>query len=172
MEATIAFVSLWHIWDARNKTREEDIFLHPRVIAEKALAYVRMIDMHLYKLVYCQRRETTSSVPKWSPPPAGMVLVNFDAAVFNSSSSMGAGVVIRDNNGNCLAACNEKHHEVATPEIAEAVAMRRAIVFAKDEGFTDVILASNCQSLVSRDAAREVDRSSCGPIVQDIRTIA
>jgi hypothetical protein len=146
--------------------------MHPRVIAKKALAYVRMIETHIYKPVSSQRCETTASILKWSPPPACMVLVNSDAAMFSSSRRMGIGVVIRDHTGSCLVACSEQYQEVAIPEIAEAIALHRAVVLAKDEGFANVIFNSDCLSLVNRVTTLVEDRSSCGPVIHDIRKIA
>uniref|UniRef100_A0ACD5VPV2 Uncharacterized protein n=1 Tax=Avena sativa TaxID=4498 RepID=A0ACD5VPV2_AVESA len=143
--------------------------MHPRSIAEKVLAYIRMINLHLYKPTPSHGRETTASILKWSPPPAGTVMVNVDAAMFNQSRRMGVGVVIRDHTGKCLAACSEHHEEVATPEIAEAVAMRRALIFVAEEGLANVIVSSDCLSLVNRVSALVDDRSLCGPITHDIR---
>jgi hypothetical protein len=57
---------------------------------------------------------------------------------------MGTGVVIRDHNGVCLAACCERTDEVVAPEVvAEALAMRLAIKFAGEEGFEKVIISSD-----------------------------
>jgi ribonuclease HI len=172
MDATVMVVTMWHIWDARNKIREGEPLMHPRVVAEKALAYIQMIAMHLYKPTSIHRCETTSSVLRWSPPPEGTVTVNVDAAIFASSRRMGMGVVIRDHNGTCLAACSEQREEVVTPEIAEALAMRRAITFARDEGFSNIIVSSDCLSVVQRVIAGEEDRSLCGPVIHDIRRMA
>jgi hypothetical protein len=98
-------------------------------------------------------------------PPAGTVMVNVDAAMFNQSRRMGIGVVIRDHNGKCLAACSEHQEEVATLEIAEAVAMRRALSLAAEEGFANIIISFDCLSVVNRVSALEMDRSICGPII-------
>jgi hypothetical protein len=105
---------------------------------------------HLFKPALNQRRETKTSVLKWSPPPVGMVSINIDAAIFTSSRQMGSGVVIRDHNGVYLTACSERVDEVVTPEIAEALAMRRAMSLAKDEGFSKIIVNSDCLSVVKR----------------------
>jgi hypothetical protein len=94
-----------------------------------------MIATHLFKPASNQRRETKSSVLKWSLPPVGTVLINVDATIFASSRQMGSGVVIRDHNV-CLTACSERFDEVVTPEIAEALAMRRVMSLAKDEAFS------------------------------------
>jgi ribonuclease HI len=84
---------------------------------------------------------------------------------------MGVGVVIRDHTGQCLTACSEHQEEVTTPEIAEALAMRRAITLAKDEGFAKIIINSDCLSVVNRVNSMEDDRSLCGPVIHDIRKL-
>jgi hypothetical protein len=82
LEATTLMVTLWHIWDARNKCREGEGMMHPKSLAAKIKAYIDMICIHLYKPMTADRRESYSSTPKWVPPPAGIVLVNVDAATF------------------------------------------------------------------------------------------
>jgi hypothetical protein len=122
-EATILMVTFWHIWDARNKCREGDGILNPSVVATKIKAYVELIFTHLYKPSPANRREPTSSSPKWVPPSEGTVFVNIDAAIFASTRQMGVGVVVRDHNGNFIAACGERFDEVIIPEMAEALAI-------------------------------------------------
>jgi ribonuclease HI len=99
-----------------------------------------------------------------------MVLVNVDAAIF-SISRMGVGVVIRDHNGVCVTACNEYQEEVTSPEIAEALALRCTITLARDEGFTKIIINSDCLFVVNRVNVGEDDRSLCGPVIHDIRKL-
>jgi hypothetical protein len=95
-----------------------------------------MILKNLYKSVPAYRCESSSPKAKWAPPPEGTVLVNVDSAIFATSRRMGAGIVARDHDGLFLAACGERYDEVVVPEIAEAIAVRRAISFAREEGFS------------------------------------
>jgi hypothetical protein len=85
--------------------------------------------------------------------------VNVDAAIFTSSKQMGAGIVIRDHMGLCLAACGERSDNVTMLEMAEALAIRRVIVFAREEGFSDIILASDCLSAIQHINSSVTDRS-------------
>jgi hypothetical protein len=87
MERTTMVVTMWHLWDARNKAREGEPMMHPNSVAEKALAYIEMIATHFYKPSH--RCEFNSSIPKWSPPPIGSVMINVDVAIFSSTRSMG-----------------------------------------------------------------------------------
>jgi hypothetical protein len=140
---------------------------HPNSVAEKALAYIEMIATHLYKPTVSHRCESNSSVPKWSPPPIGSVMINIDAAIFSSSRSMGISVVIRDHMGQCLTTCSERLEGIRAPEIAEAIALRRAITLAMDEGVNKVVFQSDCLSVVQRVNSMDDDRFLCGPIMKD-----
>jgi ribonuclease HI len=141
---------------------------HPHSVAEQCKAYIEMIELHLYKPDPSTSRETIS-MPRWSPPPEGMVKIHVDAALFPSSRRMGIGVVIRSHRGDCLLSCSELVQEVMTPEVAEALALRHAVSLAGDEGFDNVVIASDCLSLVQRINSSTVDRSQVGVLVQDIK---
>ncbi|KAK1666010.1 hypothetical protein QYE76_054169 [Lolium multiflorum] len=85
---------------------------------------------------------------------------------------MGAGVVARNHVGSFLAACGERYDEVVVPEIAEAIAVRRALLFAQEEEFSKIIIASDCLSVIQRIKSGEVDRSLCGPVIEDIKLMS
>jgi ribonuclease HI len=131
-----------------------------------------MIKLHLFKPAPSTSRETIKSVPRWSPPPEGTVHINVDATLFSPSRRMGIGVVIRNHKGECSVACSELIQEVTTPEIAEAMALRRALALARDEGFDKLVIASDCLSVVQRVNSSEVDRSMVGVVIQDIKALA
>jgi ribonuclease HI len=110
-----------------------------------------------------------TSTPRWSPPPKGTVYINVDAALFPPTRRMGIGVVIRNHSGDCLTACSELQDEVTMPELAEALALRRAISLAGEKGFDKVMVVSDCLSLVQRFQSLELDRSLIGVVVEDIK---
>jgi hypothetical protein len=85
---------------------------------------------------------------------------------------MGAGIVTRDLDGSLLAACGERYDEVIVPETAEAIAVRRAVSFALEENFSKIIIASDCLSVIQRIRSGEVDRSLCGPGIEDIKLMS
>jgi hypothetical protein len=105
-EGTVLAVTFWHLWDARNKLREEGGSVHPTSIATKIKVYVDLIISQLVSSD-SDHRCGTSRVVSWSPPPEGFLMVNVDAAIFESSSCMGAGVVIRDSAGQFVGAYGE-----------------------------------------------------------------
>jgi hypothetical protein len=67
---------------------------YPRIIVEQCKAYVEMIEMHQFKPDPSTSRETSKSLPRWTPPPEGTVHINVDATLFSASRRMGIGVVI------------------------------------------------------------------------------
>ena len=69
---------------------------------------------------------------RWSRPPEGIYKVNFDTAVFENSSCAGIGVAIRDSDGEIIAALSQRIPLPFSVEMAEAMATRRAALFAQE----------------------------------------
>ena len=71
---------------------------------------------------------------RWQAPQAVFVKVNFDGAVFGELNKLGVRVVIRDNNGTILGSCSEKLSQAYKAEETEALAARKALMFAHELG--------------------------------------
>uniref|UniRef100_A0A8I6Y5U1 RNase H type-1 domain-containing protein n=1 Tax=Hordeum vulgare subsp. vulgare TaxID=112509 RepID=A0A8I6Y5U1_HORVV len=147
LSVTVLAVTCWHIWDARNKLREENITQHPTSLALKVKAYVDMIVQHLYITSTNHRREP-STTTYWVPPPAGKVMINVDATIFTLDKSMGAGVVMREHSVSCIVCYGIGVPDVILPELAEAIAIQRGLQFALSEGIQEVLLGSDCLTVV------------------------
>jgi ribonuclease HI len=165
-------VTIWHLWTSRNGTRNGEPKRNPHNVSQQVLAYADMIELHLFKPVPSSRRDSTSSAPRWIPPPEGTIYINVDASLFNTSRQMGIGVVVRDHKGDCLLACSELLHMITTPELAEALALRRAVSIADSGGFGKLMVVSDCLSLIQRVNSSALDRSNVGVVVQDIKHLA
>ena len=96
-------------------------------------------------------------------------MFNVDAAVFKETNRMGLGILARDHNGDFIAACRQGVDNIVDPEMAEAVAFRRAINFAVQLPFKQVIIASDCLSLILKLRRVVKDRSHIAIIIQDIK---
>jgi hypothetical protein len=66
----------------------------------------------------------------------------------NNKISLGA--VFRDHNGDCLLAASEPLTAFTSPELAEAMALRRAVTIAADQGFDRITFGLDCLSLIQR----------------------
>ena len=170
VQATTLAVTCWHIWEARNDARDGNDRIHPARLVGKIKAYVDNIIQFCYKPKSAKRCD--SSEPHWTPPPTGKVCVNVDAAIFPAEHRMGWGAVIRDHLGALKLACSEGLAGITSPEIAEAVAIRNALMVSKDNGFNDIILLSDCLSIIQRILSPVRDRSSVGSVVSDIKKLA
>ena len=87
--------------------------------------------------VHCKEASSTVRPPliRWTPPPATCYKLNFDAALLDGFNQVGLGVVCRDSQGHVFAALSQKVGPVQSVEMAEALAARRAIVFARELSF-------------------------------------
>lgn len=69
-------------------------------------------------------------------------------------------------------ACRVATPGTPAPELAEAMALRRSVYLAREKGYTSVIFASDCLSLVQRVNSSVRDRSLVGTVVFDIKCAA
>jgi ribonuclease HI len=141
-------------------------------VATKILAYLDLIFTHLFKEKHAKARGAQDGVAHWVPPPVGWVSINVDAALFPSESRMGWGVVARDHTGAFILSCSEGSEVMPMPEVAEALAVRRALSIAKDHDFVKIVLYSDCLSLIQRISSRSRDRSEIGAMITNINSMA
>jgi hypothetical protein len=127
LHAVVLAVTCWHLWDVRNKLREEGGSVSPGSLAVRIKAYIQMIMEYVFKPCTDHRRET-NRVVAWSPPPEGLLQLNVDAALFNSSHRMGLGVVVRDHQSTFIAAMVDSFPQMVVPELAEATAIRSSLL--------------------------------------------
>ncbi|XVF72903.1 hypothetical protein PTKIN_Ptkin12aG0158100 [Pterospermum kingtungense] len=66
----------------------------------------------------------------WKPPTMGRVKVNFDGAISLADKRGGIGVVIKNEEGECMGALSAKIFWIEDPTMVEAIAAVRALKFA------------------------------------------
>jgi len=99
-------------------------------------------------------------------------MMNVDATLFPKTNRMGLGIVCRNHRGEFLAACRQGFDKITNPELAEDIAFRQAILFASRLPYKQVIIATNCLSLIKKLRSKAIDRSFTGSITQDINKAA
>jgi hypothetical protein len=62
-------------------------------------------------------------------------------------------------------------HTVDDPELAEALAVRCAVLFAQEHNLQQVIVASDCQNIIKKINSPLQDRSQVGVIVRDVKNL-
>ena len=68
----------------------------------------------------------------WKLPASGLFKVNFDGALLKEQACAGLGVVIRDSTGLTIGALSQKIRHPGSMDMVEALAARKAVVFAKE----------------------------------------
>ena len=130
------------IWLRRNKLRVG------RVVADLKLINSMARDA----LLEFQQASSTPPKPlpartnsKWLPPPSNWVKANFDGAIFQGSAEAGLGSIIRNDRGLVMAALMQVIPLPTSVEIVEVLAARRALIFALELGFDQVILEGDSE---------------------------
>ncbi|KAK9280564.1 hypothetical protein L1049_014257 [Liquidambar formosana] len=105
---------------------------------------------------------------KWCPPNPGIFKINVDGALFVEDNCVGLGAMVRDCEGQAIAARSKKIIGTFPATVVEATAMRFAIGFARDLGLWTVELEGDCMEVVNALKAKEVLLNPLGLIIDDI----
>jgi hypothetical protein len=108
----------------------------------KILAHIDLIREHLFKRTMISRCNSNEPIPKRSPPPRKVLLINSDAAIFESSGRMGAAWLALWLEITWAVLCLLVRHQLpglAPPEEAEASALKRAVLLGQEDGHASSI---------------------------------
>ena len=117
-----------------------------------------------------QRARTNPRV-RWSPLGLNAVKVNFDGAMFKESNEAGIEIVVRNQDGRVMAAMAKKIHHPTSVEILEFLAARRAVLFASELGFLQIIFEGDLEVTIRALQEENSAISSVGHIIKDIMSI-
>ena len=94
--------------------------------------------------------------------------LNFDGACFDDGAASGHGAVIRNEKGEVMAAIAMQGGAVRDSEKVEVMACRKALEFAIDAGFTEIILEGDNAMVMKVISQAQPDLSRLGLIYEDI----
>ena len=94
--------------------------------------------------------------------------MNLDAAFFSSKGTAGLGVVIRDFSRKVLHALAQRIVKPISVAAAEALACRRAMVFAKEHGMLDCIFEGDAEVIVRAIRSLNSSRLEYGNVIRDV----
>ncbi|KAL0444149.1 UNVERIFIED_CONTAM: hypothetical protein Slati_2137600 [Sesamum latifolium] len=139
------FISIcWAIWWNRNRALMEQTWLPEGDLLSfttNYLASFQQINTSSIKLV------PKTSPACWSPPGFGEVKLNFDRAIFASSSEVGLGVIARNSAGVSIWWKSVRKQGLFELEMLEAFTAREAILLARQFGWRRIILERDCANL-------------------------
>nr|POF27295.1 hypothetical protein CFP56_25554 [Quercus suber] len=100
--------------------------------------------------------------------PSGFFKINVDGAASDDGTNSSIGVIIRDNQGNPIAASSKTLPSPYTAEITEAIALLHGVLLALEMKISHAIFESDAFSIVQALNQGEVG-GEIGLILQDIR---
>ncbi|XP_030924586.1 uncharacterized protein LOC115951544 [Quercus lobata] len=119
-----------------------------------------------------QSPEITSGSNVWIPPPELVYKLNFDAAIFSELSCSGVGAMILNARDEFMATMSARDPSVFDSLKAEIIACRKALEFAIDAGFTDLVIEGDNKNVMQLVSASREDFSRLGHVIQDIKWLA
>jgi hypothetical protein len=93
-------------------------------------------------------RTTGSNDSRWTKPGPRQVKLNVDASFFEDEKAGGTSDVLRDYQGNFIAASCKYLPHVASSEMAEAIAMKVGLGLANSIGCNVVLVESDAMEVI------------------------
>ena len=108
----------------------------------------------------------------WQPLVGNCFKLNFDGACLDDGAASGYGAVIRNEKGEVMAALAAKGGAVWDNEEVEVFACRKALEFAIDAGFMEIILEGDSKLVMQMVSQAQPNLSRLGLIYEDIWCLA
>ncbi|KAK8542594.1 hypothetical protein V6N13_136842 [Hibiscus sabdariffa] len=163
----VLIVTFWAIWYARNKVVHEGVVPSVCDTLSFVEAFIRENDAIRAPGFLRNSVDRIS----WQAPIENVFKLNFDAAFDAQSNKSFSGVICRDNAGFIMAACTSPHSHVADAFLAEALACLQAVNFARDLGFSRVIMEGDSLTIIKKVCSKTADVSLISPVIYDIRRV-
>lgn len=167
-ELEIFLVQSWLIWHRRNTLLYGGSMQHPMQLNKRATDYLK--EYRDAQTLLVASSASPGFLQNWKPPPGQLYKLNFDAANFDTGSGVGA--VIRNAAGEVMAALSSRGEVVSDSEEAEVLACRKALEFAIDAGFSELMVEGDNSVVMSSVASNTPIWSCLGVIYDDIRHLA
>ena len=166
-EWNLFWIICWQRWHQRNTVIHGGVFQHPSRSAQRTVDYLReYTDAQDFLSVPDQIHVPTQQT--WQPPPGSLFKMNFDGACFDDGAHLGYRAVIRNGKGEVMAAIAMRGGAVRDSEEVEVMACRKALEFAIDAGFTEIILEGDNAMVMKMISQAQPDLSRLGLIYEDI----
>jgi ribonuclease HI len=157
------------MWFRRNKWVNEGIFINPNDI-------IRQTEELAEEFKKVNMPESTNGAvenidrkKKWEAPPHGWYKVNWDVAIDKLQQRVGVGVVIREENGQVVAAMSKTRQGTLEPTSGEAFAAYQATCLCKDLGLQHINLEGDAKQVVEAVNSLTSSWSKYGHLIDDIR---
>jgi hypothetical protein len=151
---------MWAIWTSRNNITHDKAGFDPTHSMQMTRDMLALLDVPMMHARILPGHG-------WKPPDDGWVKINTDAGISFDARKGGAGGVVRDAAG-FIGAWSKPYPGISDPLIAEAMALRDGVIFAKLRGFSRVVMEVDCLEIVDLWDSRAGSRAVIAPILQEI----
>ena len=138
-EFEILCVALWMIWNCRNKF----IFENKTPCSDGLWSRVSVYVMEFVEVNKNGLTVPTAPDRKWTPLSDSVFKLNLTLSQSRSKASVGVGFLIRNSEGEVLAASFERVRKELHSLWTAAAVVRKALVFCQNTCFSKVIVESN-----------------------------
>nr|XP_023915286.1 uncharacterized protein LOC112026812 [Quercus suber] len=162
-------VLCWLLWHRRNRVVFGGLLQEPGALIGRARCLLaEFVEARTHLAI----PESLAHSQRWQPPVGSRYKLNFDVAVFSDISASGVGVIIRNGDGQVMAALSARGPAVTDGDEAEVLACRRGLEFAMEAGFGDLIVEGDNLNVMQAVASNRSDWSRLGNLVDDVRHLA
>ena len=159
----------WSLWFNRNAKRVGFNSLPTDKIFNDAVE--RLQEYHSVQ-DYLTRQDVGSHSTQWQPPPHSVYKINFDGATFINTDLAGLGVVAHDSDGMVIASLSKPIRLPPTIADLEALACRRAILFALELGLQDMVFEGDSEVIINHLKTKQPCLTAFGHIIEEARTLS
>lgn len=158
-------MQVWLIWTQHNTVILGGKIQDPSRLVKRACDF---LDEFKQSQVQLAVTTATAKCSRWTPPPGSSFKLNFDAAMFQDINASGFGVVIRNGLGEVTASLSTIGPPVHDSEEAEVLACRKALEFAIDSGFSDILIEGDNTNVMAAISSLRSIHSRLGHLYEDI----
>ncbi|XP_074347114.1 uncharacterized protein LOC141685938 [Apium graveolens] len=108
---------------------------------------------------------------QWVRPRDGMIKINVDAAIFEDTSKYCYSMIARDGAGELVAATTKCRSGTIVSEMAEAIGIKEALSWIKNEVTQPAIVESDCLSVIQAIRCSTVNLSYLGRIIDECKAL-
>ena len=167
-ELELFLVQCWVIWNQRNAILHGGKLQDPQRLNRRAEDFLKEFREAQNHLSVQASGGVVQPRASWSPPLGLLYKLNFDAAMFEGISASGFGAIVHNDKGEVMAAISARGPPVVDSEEAEVLACKRAIEFAVEAGFRELIIEGDNATVMKTIMSSDINLSRLGHIYKDI----
>ncbi|XP_074352290.1 uncharacterized protein LOC141691450 [Apium graveolens] len=103
----------------------------------------------------------------WVKPQHDTVKITVDASIFQNLGMAGAGIVARNHDGHLILAKSICSPDVMNPTLAEAMAVKEALSWAMEMGWSSITVESDCMVVIQLIWSSTPMRSRLGMVAEE-----